>query len=162
MNGTKVIIVLLAIILLYTVGSIFLSENTKPPSFELENLQGNQVRLDSYLTEKIIYLNFWATWCPPCKAEMPDLNRVHKHFEERGDAVLLTINLRDSKNTVSQFIKSNGYDMNVLLDTDGSVGQMYGIRSIPTTIIIDKSGKVVDQFKGGRKESFFLGHDVLQ
>jgi thiol-disulfide isomerase/thioredoxin len=92
-------------------------------------------------------LNFWATWCPPCRAEMPYLQQIHNEWTDRG-LVLLAIDLGESSATVKSYLQSNNLSLPVLLDTRQEVGQKYNIRNIPTTFFIDKDGIIREIFFG--------------
>ncbi|UOQ87189.1 TlpA disulfide reductase family protein [Gracilibacillus salinarum] len=108
------------------------------PDFELQTLAGETVRLSDFRGEPVL-LNFWATWCGPCRSEMPDMQRFH---EDTGAAVL-AINLTDTEtNTqnVPDFQKEYALTFPILLDEDGKVSKRYEIRPIPTTYIIDSDG----------------------
>lgn len=130
------------------------ASNLKPAiDFELSDLEGNTVKLSDY-KGKIVFVNFWATWCPPCKKEMPEFNEASKEFEQNGDAILLAVNLttggaqRETEEKVRKFIDDNGYTMKVLLDKTGRVADQYKIYSIPTTYVIDKDGNVSTYYEG--------------
>ena len=84
-------------------------------------------------------LNFWASWCGPCRAEMPYIQQIYDEWQDKG-LVLLTINVRESASTARQFMQSNNLSFPVLLDTNGNVTQMYNFRGIPTTFFIDEDG----------------------
>ncbi|MBY0120524.1 redoxin domain-containing protein [Bacillus sp. S/N-304-OC-R1] len=108
----------------------------KAPDFELKDLDGKAVRLSDFKGKKVM-LNFWATWCPPCKAEMP---AMQKFFEESGDEiVILAVNI-DPENNVAGFVKQMGVQFPVLLDKNEQVNSKYKILSIPTTFFIDENG----------------------
>ena len=85
----------------------------------LTDISGKQVSLDSF-KGKTVVLNFWATWCPPCRGEMPEFDELHKEFQKSGEAVLLAVNLtdgqRETPERVAEFLKETGYTMTVLLD----------------------------------------------
>lgn len=121
------------------------------PEIVLSNLQGQTIRLSDYRGQVVI-LNFWASWCPPCKAEMPDLEKAAREFRQGTDAVLLTINLTDgARETVAkanQYMEDNQFSMPVLLDTEGQAANAYKITSIPTTVIIDRQGNIRARFAG--------------
>lgn len=134
-------------------GKVGLKKGETAPDFELETLDGETVSLSDYRGEKVI-LNFWATWCPPCKAEMPYMQEIHEEYE---DVAILAVNStstelrggRDSKKAkgqVKKFIDSEGYTFPVLLDADDEVSMDYSaifpITGIPTTFIIDKEGTI--------------------
>ncbi len=131
------------------------------PEITLQDLQGQNIELSDY-RGKVVILNFWASWCPPCKAEMPEINQAALQFAQGNEAVLLTVNLTDgSRETAAKarkYINDNNYSMTVLLDTGGKVANTYGITSIPTTIIIDKNGIIQNRFSGGTTQSILEGY----
>lgn len=114
----------------------------KAPDFELKNLSGERVKLSDYMGKKVI-VNFWATWCPPCKAEIPDLQR---YYTEAGDEVqILAVNI-DPQNDVKKFVADTKVTFPVLLDDKDSVNRLYKILSIPTTYFIDEEGIVRNKY----------------
>jgi len=114
--------------------------------FTLEDLQGNKVTL-SDLKGKKVFLNFWATWCPPCKAEMPDIEKLYQETKD-SDLVILAVNVGEDKKTVQDFIKKNNYNFPILLDVKGEVSQLYQVTGIPTTYFIDTEGIFSDVSTG--------------
>ena len=116
---------------------------SKVSEFELADLKGNQVKLSDY-KGKILVINFWASWCPPCKGEMPDFDLLDKGLKKKNDVVLLAVNMtdgkRETKSKVESFIKENNYGMMVLLDTEGQAAKLYEIKWLPTTVIVDRKG----------------------
>ncbi|MBT2661231.1 redoxin domain-containing protein [Bacillus sp. ISL-45] len=114
------------------------------PNFKLKNLAGEEVSLKDYRGKKVM-LNFWATWCPPCKEEMPAMERFYK--EKSKDVEILAVNL-DPQNNVQSFVKDNDLTFPILLDHDGSTQQTYSIISIPTTFIIDEQGLILKKHIG--------------
>jgi peroxiredoxin len=125
-----------------------LKEGTKLIDFELEDLEGKKVKLSS-LKGKVVFLNFWATWCPPCREEMPSMQKLHLELEGEG-LEILAVDLQEDRKTVANFLQENGLTFKALLDRSGRVGSMYGARSIPTTYIIDKKGFVIAGVIGSR------------
>lgn len=128
--------------------------------FTLKDFDGNEVSLSDY-RGKMVILNFWASWCPPCKTEMPDFDSVNRELTEDDDVVILTVNLTngyrgETEKVAKEFINKNGYTFPVLLDTEGIAAQIYGISSIPTTYFIDKEGYVVDGISGMVNKDFIL------
>lgn len=111
----------------------------KAPNFSLKTLDGKQVELSDYKGKKVM-LNFWATWCPPCKKEMPDME---KYAQQAGDdVVVLAVNI-DPENDVQAFVEDNGITFTIPLDSQSAknpVNERYRILSIPTTYFIDKEG----------------------
>ncbi len=108
--------------------------------FELASLDDGNVALSDYQGQVII-MNMWATWCPPCRAEMPGLNRFYETYKADG-LVVLAVNGQESESTVRPFIQSNNFTFPVLLDLDGEVGRQYMARSFPTTYVIDRNGRI--------------------
>lgn len=113
---------------------------TQPtPPFELESLDGRQVSLAA-LRGTPLLLNFWASWCEPCRAEMPSLELLEARYAAAGLKVL-TINFRETDGTVRRFVEQTGLSLTVLRDRDGGTAQAYGVRVFPTTVAIDHSGR---------------------
>jgi len=115
-------------------------------NFTLPLLNGGSASLSDY-RGKVVILNFWATWCPPCRAEMPSMETLYQRYNNR-ELEMLTVNLRENAGTVRRFIQSNGYTFPVLLDADGRVGASYGVEAIPTSFIIDRQGKIIGRLVG--------------
>lgn len=108
----------------------------KAPDFELKTLDGKTVKLSDYRGKKVI-LNFWATWCPPCNAEMPD---IQKYYNEADDNVeILAVNI-DPQYDVKKFVRDANVTFPVLLDSKDEVNTLYKILTIPTTYFIDGEG----------------------
>jgi peroxiredoxin len=111
------------------------------PEFELKNLDGETVKLSDFRGKKVM-VNFWATWCPPCKKEMPDMQKFYK--EHKGDIVILAINI-DPESDVSGYAQKLGLHFPILLDKQDVANTTYRILSIPTTFFINEEGII--QFK---------------
>ncbi|MFO1444965.1 TlpA family protein disulfide reductase [Bacillus sp. Bva_UNVM-123] len=116
----------------------------KAPDFELKNLAGESVKLSDYEGKKVM-LNFWATWCPPCKAEMPDMEEFY--HDSGDDIVILAVNI-DTNNDVAGFVKKMGVTFPILLDTNNRVNKIYQIISIPTSYFIDEKGIIRNKHIG--------------
>lgn len=113
----------------------------KAIDFTLKDLDGKKVALSDY-KGKNVYLNFFATWCPPCRAEMPDIEKVYQKYKDK-DFVVLAVDLGEDRNTVKSFIEKNKFNFKVLLDSDQTVGEQYSTTAIPVSIFIDKKGNIV-------------------
>lgn len=111
--------------------------------FKLEALDGKMVTLSSY-RGKVVLLSFWATWCGPCRQEMPAMEKLYQRLKVKGFEVV-AVDMMEDKATVSAFVKTSGYTFPVLLDKTGEVGGngLYAARAIPTNYVIDKAGKIV-------------------
>jgi peroxiredoxin len=121
-----------------------LKVGAKAPNFELKTLAGDTVKL-SDLKGKKVMLNFWATWCPPCKAEMPAMEEFHK---EAGDeVVILAVNI-DPHLDVKAFVDENGITFPIPLDAEDKVNETYQVLSIPTTYFIDTKGNIGNKYIG--------------
>lgn len=109
------------------------------PSFKLPDLNGKEISLNDY-KGKLVMLDFWATWCGPCRMTMPVMENLQKEYP--NDMVLLAINLQERDGVVREYVQQENINSKVLLDREGSVGQAYGTSSIPMHVLIDKSGIV--------------------
>lgn len=116
----------------------------KAQDFTVYDENFNEVKLSDYIGTPVV-LNFWASWCPPCKAEMPGFNEMSKKYSKEKIAILM-INLTDGEqetiNKAQKYIESNNYDMKVLFDSKLDASNKYSITSIPRTIFIDKDGYI--------------------
>lgn len=125
--------------------------------FTVIDVEGKEVSLSDFKGKPVV-VNFWASWCPPCKEEMPYFNEVYK---ELGDEVVfmmvdLVDGSRETVDTAKDFIRDNGYEFPVYFDTDQEAAIAYGIYSIPTSIFIDAEGKVVQSITGSMSKSDLL------
>lgn len=119
------------------------------PDFNLYNLDSQEIGL-SDLKGKPIIINFWATWCPPCKAEMPAFEKAFQEYQAT-DLQIIAINAtdQDSQINVSQFIQQHGITFPIPLDPTGSASRDYLIHSLPTTYFIDENGVIIEIIIGG-------------
>lgn len=111
--------------------------------FTLYNLEGGQVTLSSFKGEKVVCLVFWATWCPGCLADIPDLKNLHSLYADKGLKILaVNIGVNDSIDRVLSFQKRYNTNYPILFDSDSGVARRYGVSGIPATFIIDKDGVI--------------------
>ncbi len=122
------------------------------PGFSLADLSGKPVSLADF-KGKVVVLDFWATWCPPCRREIPDFITLQGEYGPRG-VQIVGIAL-DEPEKVHAFARENGMNYPVLLGSDDVSMRYGGIEGIPTTFIIDRSGKIVNRFEGFRPKSVF-------
>ena len=119
------------------------------PDFTLTDMQGQQVSLSQF-HGKVVVLNFWATWCPPCREEMPSMERLYRDFESQG-LVMLAVNVEENgKQAVAKFLQKTPHSFPILLDSDNIAQNAYGVFRFPESFIIDRNGVVVEKIIGGR------------
>jgi peroxiredoxin len=120
----------------------------KAADFTLESLDGTTVSLDR-LRGKVVFLNLWATWCGPCRDEMPSMETLFDEFKGRKDFVMLAVS-QDTKGrqVVEPYVQKNGYHFKILLDPENKVGEAYDVSGVPETFIIDRSGRIVAHHMG--------------
>lgn len=119
-------------------------DRAQAADFTVYNKAGDEVKLSDYQGKKPVVVNFWASWCPPCKEEMPFFQTAADEYGEEVEILMidLTDGSRETIEKADEFIKTNGYTMNVLYDTDMDASRVYYIQSIPRTIFIDIEGKI--------------------
>ena len=156
-------LVLLLVVVVLVVGGIYLglsgssvqfSEPAKlvgvgdaAPDFQLEDTEGNLVSL-SGLRGKVVLVNLWATWCPPCREEMPSMERLHNAMAGE-DFVMLAVNAEvDGKKLVPEFLKQTPYTFPILYDDKGVVQSLYGVSKFPESFIIRKDGTIAEKIIG--------------
>lgn len=126
-----------------------LNKGNVAPDFTLQTSDGKTVKLSDFRGKKVI-LNFWATWCPPCRAEIPDMEKFYEANKDKN-VVILGVNLTQAEKTpesVPQFMKDNKMTYPILMDTKGLVGDQYQISAIPTSFILDTQGVIHEVITG--------------
>jgi len=119
------------------------------PDFTLTDMHGEQVTLSQF-KGKVVILNFWATWCPPCKEEMPSMERLYREFSDKG-LVMLAVNVDDNgRSAVAQFLQRTPYSFPILIDDKNVAQNVYGVFRFPESFIIDRHGEIVEKIIGGR------------
>ncbi|HYA88424.1 MAG TPA: TlpA disulfide reductase family protein [Nitrospirota bacterium] len=123
------------------------SRGTMATDFTLQDLNGGKNVALSDMKGRVVLLEFWATWCPPCRASIPGIERLYEKYKDKG-VVVLTVSMDDSGwDAVQSFVKENGIKYTVLKGND-DVAEKYQVRSIPMLVVIDKEGKVVKRYLG--------------
>lgn len=119
------------------------------PDFALKDPEGRTLRLTDYRGKPVI-LNFWATWCPPCREEMPSIQRAYEALKADGIAVI-AINVGEDLGTIEQFLEDEPVDFALPMDTDSKVAQRYPMRGLPATFVIDPQGRLAFSAMGSRE-----------
>ena len=114
--------------------------------FSLPTLTGENQSL-SALKGKVVFLNFWATWCGPCRAEMPSMETLYKEYREKG-LEIIAVNCGENRAAVLAFMNNNNLSFPAVLDSDGKVSGVYGVQAIPTSFLIDREGNIVSRIVG--------------
>ncbi|HHT49770.1 MAG TPA: TlpA family protein disulfide reductase [Firmicutes bacterium] len=120
------------------------------PGFRLEGIAGERIDLKKISRQnQLTLVNFWATWCPPCRAEIPELNRVYRVYRAKG-LEILAVNIWDdsTREQLRAFTNATGIEFPVLLDVDDSTATKYQIRAVPTTVFIDQKGRIREVYVG--------------
>ncbi|NOQ76777.1 MAG: redoxin domain-containing protein [Methylococcaceae bacterium] len=129
------------------------------PDFSLPSENG-KVTLSMY-EGKVIYLDFWASWCPPCKESFPWMNEMQEKYQSQGLEVV-TINLDANRNDAEKFLLENSTSFTVAFDTEGKTPLQYGIKGMPTSYLIDKKGNIAFQHEGFHSKDKELLEDRIQ
>ena len=126
-----------------------LPDRPQAPDFVLADLDGNQYRLSDYRGQVVI-INFWATWCPPCRAEMPSMQRAWQQLEQES-ILMLGINVGEDEDTIFQFTANYPVEFPLLMDQDSRVINQWPVRGLPTTFVMSPEGKITYRAIGGRE-----------
>lgn len=126
------------------------------PDFTLQSLEGESVKLSDYRGKQII-LNFWATWCPPCRAEMPDMQTYYTEHKEADNFVILAVNLtstESNRDNIQPFLDELGITFPILLDEESEVSNRYDVVGYPTSYFIDDEGTIQYKVVGPMNQDF--------
>ncbi len=126
-----------------------MSEDIQAPEFDLQGPTGEPQRLIDHRGKPVI-LNFWATWCPPCRAEMPSMQRAHETLAEEGISVI-AVNVGEDAETIARFLSETDVDFPIPMDIDSEVVQSYPVKGLPTTFVIDPEGRFAFSATGERE-----------
>ncbi|MBT3054365.1 MAG: TlpA family protein disulfide reductase [Candidatus Thiodiazotropha sp. (ex Codakia orbicularis)] len=126
-----------------------LQSGRNPPTFRLHDLEGRNHQLLDY-RGRVLIVNFWASWCVPCRRELPSMNRAWTALRPKGIA-MLAINLGDDAEAVKEFLYDFPIDFPVLLDHRGRISQRWQVRGLPTTLVLNQRGEIVYRAVGERE-----------
>jgi thiol-disulfide isomerase/thioredoxin len=131
------------------------SDQKKAPNFTLKSVEGKTVKLSDY-KGKVVIIDFWATWCPPCRRGIPDLISIQKEYKKNVVVIGISLDAEKTINDIPGFIKENGINYPIVYGDDKVVTDYGGIRSIPTSFVIDKQGNVADMHVGLVEKDVFV------
>ena len=129
-------------------GLVAPNEAVAAPEFSLPDLAGKKVQLKA-LRGSLVFLNFFATWCEPCREEMPGMERLFRAHKDKG-LVVLAVNMQESAKRVRPFVQELKLSFPIALDEDGTVGRDYGVRALPVSFLIGRDGRILWRAIGGR------------
>jgi len=139
-SGLRIWLLAGCIALLAPLSASAVEQGKAAPDFTLKSLTGTNLKL-SEMTGNVVLINFWASWCGPCREEMPLLNALHKKYEPLGFSVL-GINVEENVDAARGFMKDFPVDFPVLLDNTNQVSQRYQVIAMPTTVVVDRDGNI--------------------
>ena len=120
---------------------------TTAPDFSLRTIDGEEIRLNRFEGKKFVHITFWATWCPACRTEVPEIKKLYQAVGDKPFEILsVSVGVNDSIKKVRKFQEQKQLPYKILFDESGMVSQQYGVMGIPTHIVIDKDGKVIARF----------------
>lgn len=129
-------------------GLTLLQDRAPAPDFELTDIDGTSHRLSDY-RGKVLIINFWATWCPPCREEMPSMDRAWAMLKEE-DTQMLAVNVGEDEDTIFQFTANYPVEFPLVMDRDSKVVEEWPVRGLPTTFVVDREGRLAYRAIGGR------------
>ena len=131
------------------IGIVRIPHDTRPVEIQLEDAFGNNVRISDF-RGKVVFLNFWATWCAACVVEMPSMEKLHRRFKDR-DFVMVAVNVQESDAQVKAFSEKLKLSFTTLLDANGEVATGFAVNALPTTYVLDKEGRLIGAAIGPRE-----------
>jgi peroxiredoxin len=131
------------------VGILKIPHVAQPVEIQLKDTYGNTVRMSDF-RGKVVFLNFWATWCAACVVEMPSMEKLHRRLKDKN-FVMVAINVQESDTQVKAFFEKLKLSFTTLLDVNGEVAAGFAVNALPTTFVLDKEGRIVGAAIGPRK-----------
>ncbi|WP_419151463.1 TlpA family protein disulfide reductase [Aeribacillus alveayuensis] len=133
-----------------------LEKGDKAPDFELLTLNGETKKISDFQGKKVI-LNFWATWCPPCKEEMPEMQKLYEDYSDEIEIVAVNFTASESnQEKVKQFIENNGFTFPILLDPKNKANSGYEVLTYPTTYFLNEDGIIQDKVVGQMTKQYLM------
>lgn len=132
-----------------------ISKLKKAPDFILDEISGEKFHFYEHINNKVVILDFWDTWCPPCRAEIPHFIEIYSDYEDKGVLIIGIALGREGIEKVKSFCEENGINYPVLVANREVIESFGGISAIPTTFIINKKGEIVEKVIGYRDKEFF-------
>ncbi len=126
------------------------AEKPPAPGFRLKNLQGDHSKLSDY-HGKVVLLNFWATWCAPCRKEMPGMEKLWQTYRGQGLVILAVSTDSGGESRIRNFASRLGLTFPILLDADSQASDRYRVAGIPVSFLIDRQGRIVDRVLGSKE-----------
>jgi len=133
-------LVLVALMGLQSVHAYAVTLQEEAPDFTLKSLEGNNLRLEEY-RGRVVLINFWASWCGPCRQEMPLLDRLHRRYEDTGFAVL-GVNVEGEVKPAQELVDKTKVTFPILIDEGQKVSELYDLEAMPSTVVVDRDGVV--------------------
>lgn len=141
-------LILCTLVTACTRGSEPVTEGKVAPDFALKDLAGREIHLSDF-KGKVVFLNFWATWCPPCREEIPSMMKLNQAMAGKPFEMLAVSIDEGGKDAVENYFKKSGLMLPALLDTDNAISKRYGTTGVPETFILDKKGVILKKIVGG-------------
>jgi len=131
------------------------------PDFTLKGMEGKDISLKGY-RGKVVLLNFWATWCKPCEAEMPSMEQIYQDYKDEGFKIMAISVDKGNLDKVESFVKERGFTFPVFLDPSHKIEGAYRIKFMPTTLLIDRKGVIKKVILGGRDWEDILSRSLIE
>ncbi|MFQ5901006.1 MAG: peroxiredoxin family protein [Thermodesulfobacteriota bacterium] len=141
-------------------GVIKMVNDAPAPDFVLSTPDNRLIELTEF-RGKVVFINFWASWCKPCRDEMPSMERLYKRYKDKG-LVILAVNIMEDTDTVKGFMDELGLTFTPLMDRKGEVKQLYNVYTIPTSYLLDKTGVIRGKAIGDRDWSYPAAFRVIE
>ena len=150
-RGLRIALVAASLGVVATIGLLALRHRTPSlaPDFAVADLSGQAVRL-SALRGQVVLVNLWTTWCPPCREEMPSMERLYRRFKDRGFVLLAVSQDEGGMAVVQPFVRQLGLTFPILVDPERQVGDRYRVWGYPESFLIDRDGRIVERIIGPR------------